>query len=189
MGCLSWPCTFRGRQLEFSPGLCHIIFSLCFSSYFKFRTGFVDDLMQELPTHAALSSDITCLMQDLRTNNSGLSRTLSISSKQSDTERHVRFAEPAYSFVGMHCIFDSCKTSGYFLWPCYAFFFFQWPGVLIWLIWAEFSFRNVFALGSYNIEIWPRKFWSACVWCGRWQPNCLPGFWATICSSKIDRSL
>ena len=128
VGCLSWPCTLRGRQLEFSPGKCHKIFSLCFSSYRTvrlFTKWFVDDFMQEVPRHAALSSDITCLMQDLRTNNSGLSRTLSISSKQSDTERHVRFAEPAYSFVGMHCIFDSCKTSGYFLWPCYAFFFFQ----------------------------------------------------------------
>ncbi|PNT72964.1 hypothetical protein BRADI_2g51580v3 [Brachypodium distachyon] len=44
--------------------------------------------------------------------NSGiLSRTASVSSKQSDSERHVRFAEPAYSFVGMHCIFDNCKAS------------------------------------------------------------------------------
>ncbi|OEL23631.1 hypothetical protein BAE44_0015347 [Dichanthelium oligosanthes] len=72
---------------------------------------FVDSFTQVMPTHADMSSDITCLMQDLRTN-SGLTRAMSISSKQSDNiERHVRFAEPAYSFVGMHCIFDSCKTS------------------------------------------------------------------------------
>ncbi|GJN17512.1 hypothetical protein PR202_gb04587 [Eleusine coracana subsp. coracana] len=57
------------------------------------------------------NSDVTCLMQDLRRNSGALSRTISISSKQSDPERHVRFAEPAYSFVGMHCIFDNCKAS------------------------------------------------------------------------------
>lgn len=65
--------------------------------------------------HAALNFFVTCLMQDLRSNNGVLSRTVSIGSKQSDTERHVRFAEPAYSFVGMHCIFDNCKASGCFL--------------------------------------------------------------------------
>jgi hypothetical protein len=26
-----------------------------------------------------------------------------------------RKPEPAYSFVGMHCIFDHCKGMGYFL--------------------------------------------------------------------------
>ncbi|GJM92956.1 hypothetical protein PR202_ga09465 [Eleusine coracana subsp. coracana] len=50
-------------------------------------------------------------LRDLRRNSGALSRTISISSKQSDPERHVRFAEPAYSFVGMHCIFDNCKAS------------------------------------------------------------------------------
>ncbi|CAO2197411.1 unnamed protein product [Urochloa humidicola] len=62
------------------------------------------------PGPALSEADSWSSIRDLRTN-SGLSRTVSISSKQSDTERHVRFAEPAYSFVGMHCIFDSCKTS------------------------------------------------------------------------------
>lgn len=47
----------------------------------------------------------------MRRNSGPLLRNLSISSKQSDPERHVRFAEPAYSFVGMHCIFDDCKAS------------------------------------------------------------------------------
>uniref|UniRef100_A0ACD5VTK3 Uncharacterized protein n=1 Tax=Avena sativa TaxID=4498 RepID=A0ACD5VTK3_AVESA len=51
-------------------------------------------------------------IRDLIRSNSGvLSRTVSVSSKQSEPERHVRFAEPAYSFVGMHCIFDNCKSS------------------------------------------------------------------------------
>uniref|UniRef100_M8BMU8 Uncharacterized protein n=1 Tax=Aegilops tauschii TaxID=37682 RepID=M8BMU8_AEGTA len=49
--------------------------------------------------------------EDLRSNSGKLSRTLSVSSKHSEPERHVRFAEPAYSFVGMHCIFDNCKAS------------------------------------------------------------------------------
>ncbi|KAL6845458.1 hypothetical protein ACP4OV_024953 [Aristida adscensionis] len=50
-------------------------------------------------------------VREWRSNSGMLSRTASISSKQSDAERHVRFAEPAYSFVGMHCIFDNCKAS------------------------------------------------------------------------------
>ncbi|XP_048564704.1 WD repeat-containing protein 13 isoform X6 [Triticum urartu] len=50
-------------------------------------------------------------IRDLRSNSGKLSRTMSVSSKQSEPERHVRFAEPAYSFVGMHCIFDNCKAS------------------------------------------------------------------------------
>lgn len=50
-------------------------------------------------------------MRDLRSNSGVLNQAISIGSKQSDTERHVRFAEPAYSFVGMHCIFDNCKAS------------------------------------------------------------------------------
>lgn len=84
--------------------------------------------------HAALNFCVTCLMQDLRTNSGVLSRTVSIGSKQSDAERHVRFAEPAYSFVGMHCIFDNCKASGFFLinpWPCQAFLLFQLSSVFV----------------------------------------------------------
>ncbi|KAM0894978.1 hypothetical protein ACQ4PT_024137 [Festuca glaucescens] len=50
-------------------------------------------------------------IRNLRSNSGVLSRTVSVSSKQSEPERHVRFAEPAYSFVGMHCIFDNCKAS------------------------------------------------------------------------------
>ncbi|KAG0539631.1 hypothetical protein BDA96_03G339000 [Sorghum bicolor] len=64
------------------------------------------------PVHATLSeADSWSYLRDLRSNSGVLSRTLSIGSKHSDTERHVRFAEPAYSFVGMHCIFDNCKAS------------------------------------------------------------------------------
>jgi hypothetical protein len=44
-----------------------------------------------------------------------LNHTISIGSKQSDTEWHVRYAELAYSFVGMHCIFDNYKASVFYL--------------------------------------------------------------------------
>jgi hypothetical protein len=65
------------------------------------------------PAYAAFSeADSWSSSKDLRRNSGPLLRNLSISSKQSDPERHVRFAEPAYSFVGMHCIFDDCKASG-----------------------------------------------------------------------------
>lgn len=125
---------------------------LCFSFKFHIILHFLDNFMQEIGSkrklyardaylHSALNFCVPCLMQDLRTNSGMLSRTISMSSKQSDTERHVRFSEPAYSFVGMHCIFDNCKTSGYFLWTCghaMHFFLFQWSSVLVWLIWAVY---------------------------------------------------
>lgn len=39
----------------------------------------------------------------------------SFGSSNSDNDRpRNRRAEPAYSFVGMHCIFDQCKASGNF---------------------------------------------------------------------------
>ncbi|KQK10023.1 hypothetical protein BRADI_2g51580v3 [Brachypodium distachyon] len=64
------------------------------------------------PGHSTFSeADSWSSLRDLRSNSGILSRTASVSSKQSDSERHVRFAEPAYSFVGMHCIFDNCKAS------------------------------------------------------------------------------
>ena len=53
-------------------------------------------------------------MQDLRSPSQAsqaLSRTTSFSSNVSDTDdRPRRRSEPAYSFVGMHCIFDQCKA-------------------------------------------------------------------------------
>lgn len=54
------------------------------------------------------------LLQDLRSNSQAFSRRLSFGSSISDSDRQTRFAEPAYSFVGMHCIFDNCKASGDF---------------------------------------------------------------------------
>ncbi|XP_020519973.1 WD repeat-containing protein 13 isoform X2 [Amborella trichopoda] len=49
--------------------------------------------------------------RDLQGFNSALSHCTSFSSTLSESDRPLRFAEPAYSFVGMHCIFDNCKAS------------------------------------------------------------------------------
>lgn len=51
--------------------------------------------------------------QDLQSGNPGSSRRTSFSSNASDNDHpRQRGAEPAYSFIGMHCIFDQCKASG-----------------------------------------------------------------------------
>ncbi|KAK1423902.1 hypothetical protein QVD17_19212 [Tagetes erecta] len=39
-----------------------------------------------------------------------LSQAVSLGTNSSDSEHPRRKAEPAYSFVGMHCIFDECKS-------------------------------------------------------------------------------
>ncbi|KAK6946295.1 WD40 repeat [Dillenia turbinata] len=49
--------------------------------------------------------------RDLRGASWALSRTTSFSSTTSDNGHSRRKAEPAYSFVGMHCIFDQCKAA------------------------------------------------------------------------------
>ncbi|XP_022896699.1 WD repeat-containing protein 13-like [Olea europaea var. sylvestris] len=48
--------------------------------------------------------------RDLRSGSRALSFRTSVSSNASDTEIPRRKGEPAYSFVGMHCIFDQCKA-------------------------------------------------------------------------------
>lgn len=52
---------------------------------------------------------ITVTLQELRPGSQALSRS---SSNISDGDLPRRKAEPAYSFVGMHCIFDQCKAMG-----------------------------------------------------------------------------
>ncbi|GJY31414.1 WD repeat-containing protein 13 [Tanacetum coccineum] len=47
--------------------------------------------------------------RDLRDSQT-LSRTVSLGANLSDIEQPGRKPEPAYSFVGMHCIFDECKS-------------------------------------------------------------------------------
>ncbi|KAG6410819.1 hypothetical protein SASPL_128888 [Salvia splendens] len=47
---------------------------------------------------------------DLRSSSRGISRTTSLSSITSETEHPRKKVEPAYSFVGMHCIFDQAKA-------------------------------------------------------------------------------
>ncbi|KAL5976632.1 hypothetical protein ACLOJK_020965 [Asimina triloba] len=49
--------------------------------------------------------------QDLRIGNTTLSHRTSFGSSASDADHPLRFFEPAYSFVGMLCIFDNCKAS------------------------------------------------------------------------------
>ncbi|WOK97129.1 WD repeat-containing protein 13 [Canna indica] len=49
--------------------------------------------------------------RDLRGSNLSFSHRTSFGSSASDVDRQTRYHEPAYSFVGMHCIFDNCKAS------------------------------------------------------------------------------
>ncbi|XP_034681600.1 WD repeat-containing protein 13 [Vitis riparia] len=49
--------------------------------------------------------------RDLRSGYQASSHRTSFSSSASDNDPPVRKVEPAYSFVGMHCIFDQCKAS------------------------------------------------------------------------------
>ncbi|XP_077233743.1 transducin/WD40 repeat-like superfamily protein [Tasmannia lanceolata] len=49
--------------------------------------------------------------RDFLSRNPTLSHRASFSSSMSDADRPLRFVEHAYSFVGMHCIFDTCKAS------------------------------------------------------------------------------
>lgn len=51
--------------------------------------------------------------QDIRESQT-LSRTVSLGANSSDIDNSRRKVEPAYSFVGMHCIFDECKSMGNF---------------------------------------------------------------------------
>ncbi|KAG0479314.1 hypothetical protein HPP92_010172 [Vanilla planifolia] len=47
--------------------------------------------------------------RDMRGLNVSFDQSSSFSSN--DTDQQFRFVEPAYSFVGMHCVFDNCKAS------------------------------------------------------------------------------
>ncbi|XP_020274565.1 WD repeat-containing protein 13 isoform X2 [Asparagus officinalis] len=49
--------------------------------------------------------------RDLRSLNNSFGHRSSFSSSTGDADRQARLAEPAYSFVGMHSIFDNCKAS------------------------------------------------------------------------------
>ncbi|PIN12099.1 hypothetical protein CDL12_15299 [Handroanthus impetiginosus] len=48
--------------------------------------------------------------RDIRSVSRALSHSTSFSSNASDIEYPRKKGEPAYSFVGMHCIFDQCKA-------------------------------------------------------------------------------
>ncbi|KAJ9551738.1 hypothetical protein OSB04_015783 [Centaurea solstitialis] len=57
----------------------------------------------------ALEVDSWSVSKDTRASQT-LSHTNSVGSNTSDTDRPRRKTEPAYSFVGMHCIFDQCRA-------------------------------------------------------------------------------
>ena len=54
---------------------------------------------------------VDTFLQDLRESQT-LSRTVSLGANLSDIQQPCRKLDPAYSFVGMHCIFDECKSIG-----------------------------------------------------------------------------
>ncbi|KAI8554218.1 hypothetical protein RHMOL_Rhmol05G0081700 [Rhododendron molle] len=63
------------------------------------------------PISLSFEVDSWTSSRDLRSGNQALSHRLSFSTNASDSDRpHIKRAEPAYSFVGMHCIFDQCKA-------------------------------------------------------------------------------
>ncbi|KAG5547867.1 hypothetical protein RHGRI_013519 [Rhododendron griersonianum] len=65
------------------------------------------------PAPFSLSFEVDSLTssRELRSGNQALSHRLSFSTNASDSDRpYIKRAEPAYSFVGMHCIFDQCKA-------------------------------------------------------------------------------
>lgn len=63
-----------------------------------------------IPLSLFFDGDSSNSSRDLRSGNQNFSRRTSFSSSASDNERPRRRVEPAYSFVGMHCIFDQCKA-------------------------------------------------------------------------------
>ncbi|XP_043709473.1 WD repeat-containing protein 13 [Telopea speciosissima] len=63
------------------------------------------------PSSLLFEVDSWSSSRDLRGYNQSLSHRTSFSSSTSDSERVRYKVEPAYSFVGMHCIFDNCKAS------------------------------------------------------------------------------
>ncbi|XP_010933087.1 uncharacterized protein [Elaeis guineensis] len=63
------------------------------------------------PQSILFEADSRSSSRDLRVSSQPFSHRASFSSSIGDAERQVRFVEPAYSFVGMHCIFDNCKAS------------------------------------------------------------------------------
>lgn len=64
------------------------------------------------PLSLFLEVDSWSSSRDLRTGNQAFSHRTSFSSSASDSYHlRQRAEQPAYSFVGMHCIFDQCKSA------------------------------------------------------------------------------
>lgn len=126
-------------------------------------------------------------LQDVRNGSQALSRS---SSNVSDSDVPRKKAEPAYSFVGMHCIFDQCKAMGNYFNDeehCYL------PLSLL----SPFFSSNCkcqllnevtelcFPL-SYCNKVWAHKFWYTCIWSIWWKLNSLQCHYPTFCYQAID---
>ncbi|KAD5318275.1 hypothetical protein E3N88_18221 [Mikania micrantha] len=66
-------------------------------------------LALEVESWAGSRAICLIFLQDIRESQT-LSRTVSLGTNSNDFEHPRRKTEPAYSFVGMHCIFDECKS-------------------------------------------------------------------------------
>ncbi|KAG6413422.1 hypothetical protein SASPL_126131 [Salvia splendens] len=82
---------------------------------YNLQVRFSQFMMQTAGVLAGLAStSVLCQNRlgtmDLRSSSRRLSRTTSLSSITSETEHPRKKVEPAYSFVGMHCIFDQAKA-------------------------------------------------------------------------------
>lgn len=63
------------------------------------------------PLSMFLEVDSWSSSRDVRSGTQTSSHRASFSSSTSDNDRQRQKAEPAYSFIGMHCIFDQCKAA------------------------------------------------------------------------------
>ncbi|KAM0951743.1 putative transcription factor WD40-like family [Dioscorea sansibarensis] len=63
------------------------------------------------PQSIMFEVDSSSSSRDLRGCSQGFSRGASFNFSVNDIDRQLQVVDDAYSFVGMHCIFDSCKVS------------------------------------------------------------------------------
>ncbi|CAK7329643.1 unnamed protein product [Dovyalis caffra] len=81
-----------------------------FASTYEFTLPFVRG--GQLDFQPGMPQFLVDFLLDLRSINPSSTHRTSFSSTASDNDSlHHRGAEPAYSFVGMHCIFDQCKAA------------------------------------------------------------------------------
>lgn len=79
------------------------------------------------------------------------SRRVSFSSNGIPADTLQMFKEPAYSFVGMHCIFDCCKGSGKLFCICFFLFFVHFDSKYVYV--ACIVSINMISV-YYEIRLW-----------------------------------